>query len=587
MRDPSAPATPAHRAPLARRAAGALLAAYSGRAWRRFEAAAAHCVEVNEATLRQILRRQRNTAFGRTHDFDGILAAPDPAAVWRRRVPVSTYADYADSLERMAGGAANVLVADPVVFFAPSSGTTGRPKMIPVTARSLRQTLRILLLSRGVLERLFPGSLGGRRGISLVRMADNRSHTAAGIPTGDASAAGMRRAAALLPLLYTTPTAALQVEDRPSALFVHLLFGLLERDLGHISATFAHYVVHLFRTLEARWADLLESMATGRLPADLLLTGAERTAIEASLRPAPALAAALRPELTLGMDGIARRLWPQLAFVAAATTGPFAAYRPELGRYLGSVPVCNLLYGATEACIGITTSMERPDEYALVPGSCVYEFIPAERADEPSPPTSSLAELEQGGDYEVVITSGSGLYRYRMDDVVRVAGFQRGNPQVEFRYRRGTVLNVAAEKTTEQQVADVVTGLAARWRQDGTLIRDYTVMADTDAHPPRYRFLLELGPVSGAVEAMGHEAARFVDAALAAANVDFRLLREARAIGAPVVEFVVPGSFEALLGRASGSNMVKVPRALRDPEQARFLLSRRVRLPWTGERLPG
>lgn len=575
MRDPTAPAALAHRAPLARRAAGALLAAYSGRALRRFEAAAAHCVEVNEGTLRQILRRQRHTAFGRAHDFDGILAAPDPAAAWRLRVPVST---YADSLERMAAGVANVLVADRVVFFAPSSGTTGRPKMIPVTARSLRQTLRILLLSRGVLERLFPGSLGGRRGISLVRMADNRARTAAGIPTGDASAAGMRRAAALLPLLYTTPTAALQVEDKPSALFVHLLFGLLERDLGHISATFAHFVVHLFRTLEARWPDLLASIATGRLPADLLLTGDERTAIEASLRPAPAFAAALRPVLTLGMDGIARRLWPQLAFVAAATTGPFAAYRPELGRYLGSVPVCNLLYGATEACIGITTSLERPDEYTLVPGSCVYEFIPAERADEPSPPTASLAELEQGRDYEVVITSGSGFYRYRMDDVVRVAGFQRGNPRVEFRYRRGTVLNVAAEKTTEQQVADVVTGLAARWAMAGTLIRDYTVMADTDADPPRYRFLLELGP-GGRAEAMGHDAATFVDAALAAANVDFRLLREARAIGAPVVEFVAPGSFEALLGRARGSNMVKVPRALRDPEQARFLLSRRVARP--------
>jgi hypothetical protein len=37
--------------------------------------------------------------------------------------------------------------------------------------------------------------------------------------------------------------------------------------------------------------------------------------------------------------------------------------------------------------------------------------------------------------YEVVITNSSGLYRYRMGDMIRVVGFHNKAPIVEFMYR--------------------------------------------------------------------------------------------------------------------------------------------------------
>jgi hypothetical protein len=545
------------------------------RAWRAFERDARHAGRVNRKTLQAILKRHRNTEFGRTHGFTGILGEANLAEAFCNRVPLSRYADYAVAMNSMADGARNLLIADRVVFFAPSSGTTGKPKMIPVTVPGMRTTVRALLLSRAVLARILPKGRAAGRGMSLIRMADHSTKTAAGIPTGDASAEGMRRAAWMLPYLYTTPLAGMLIADRPSALFVHLLFGLRERRLNHISATFAHYLVQLFRTLEERWPELLEALASGRLPANLKLSQRERRALESRMRPDPGLAAMLRPEFEKGMEGIAQRVWPAFTCVVAVATGSFEAYAPRLREYIGSALICNLLYGATEASLGVNLRADDPSRYALIPGSCYYEFIPLEDCDAPMPATVALDELEVGL-YELVITSVAGFYRYRMDDVLRVVEIRHGNPIVEFAFRRGTILNVAAEKTTEQQVGDVMRELARQELAGGARLVDYTVAADTHVSPPRYRFFFEMESGNDSITgAPASTFARFLDQALAAANIDYAIMRKGRTIGEPVVELLRPGTFDSYLVWSRGSaaaaeNTVKIPRLIQGESQLRF-----------------
>lgn len=557
---------------------GALRLAGRWENWR-FERGTLQAARINDVMLLDILRRHRDTAFGRAHGFAAILRSRDPVAEYRRRVPLAVYHDFEHCLERMAAGESGLLTADRVVFFAPSSGTTGRAKMIPITRRSAWLTLRALLLSRAVLNRWLPDG-GTGRGLSLVRMSENPDHTSGGIPTGDASAFGMRQAAWLLPWLYTTPLPALGIADKPAALFIHALFALRERDLDHISATFAHYVVQFFRVIEKRWPELLDSLATGRLPPQIELPAALRQELESLLRPDPELAARLRPDFENGMRGIGRRLWPRLACVAAVTTGTFEVYLPQLREYLGATRICNLLYGATEAQIGISLDPDRPQQYVLIPGSCAAEFIPAAEADNPSPSTVGVAGLRPGECYELVITNHAGFYRYRMDDVVRVTGFRAGSPILEFAYRRGTILNLAAEKTTEEQVASVVRQLHDELSRAGARVVDYTVAADVEAMPPRYRFFMEIGGSPEPVfPKLVQTVASGLDAGLAAANVDYASLRRNHALGPPRVDILRPGSFEALLdllreqrGRHD-DNTLKVARCVRNASQLRLLES--------------
>ena len=46
-----------------------------------------------------------------------------------------------------------------------------------------------------------------------------------------------------------------------------------------------------------------------------------------------------------------------------------------------------------------------------------------------------LLQLEIGHRYEIVVTSGLSLYRYRCRDVIQITGFHGNVPKYEFIYR--------------------------------------------------------------------------------------------------------------------------------------------------------
>lgn len=75
--------------------------------------------------------------------------------------------------------------------------------------------------------------------------------------------------------------------------------------------------------------------------------------------------------------------------------------------------------------------------------------------------------------YELVVTNLSGLYRYRIGDVVKVTRFHNNCPVMEYQYRQGQILNVRAEKTSERVFYDALTSVLSDYEQRFQLV-DYT-----------------------------------------------------------------------------------------------------------------
>ena len=88
---------------------------------------------------------------------------------------------------------------------------------------------------------------------------------------------------------------------------------------------------------------------------------------------------------------------------------------------------------------------------ALAIRSHFLEFIPL------GTETPLLAhELDEGQHYAVVISTGGGLYRYQLDDVVEVVGRVRQCPLIRFLGRQGHVSDWFGEKLNEAFVAGVL-----------------------------------------------------------------------------------------------------------------------------------
>ena len=107
---------------------------------RQLEAAAQSPAQVQQSLLQNLLTRHQTSAFGLAHGFSEIHTPAD----YQRAVPIHDYEALRPYVQRMMQGEPNVLVCDPVQMFTLTSGTTGQPKYIPVTAFSAERSARLM-----------------------------------------------------------------------------------------------------------------------------------------------------------------------------------------------------------------------------------------------------------------------------------------------------------------------------------------------------------------------------------------------------------------------------------------------------------
>src|SRR5262249_40887858 len=91
--------------------------------------------DVQRGRLSELITRNADSQFGRDHHFAEIRNAAD----YRRRVPIRSYEGIEPYIARVREGDIGALfgTGTEVLMFAMTSGTTARPKTIPVTRESL------------------------------------------------------------------------------------------------------------------------------------------------------------------------------------------------------------------------------------------------------------------------------------------------------------------------------------------------------------------------------------------------------------------------------------------------------------------
>lgn len=520
---------------------------------------------IAQETLTRILELNGETAWGRDRGLNR-LSTSDAF----QDLPLTTYRDYEPYVERIAAGEPNVLSREPVTYLALTSGTTGPQKMIPVTRRQTRIVVRHMFVPMGLALR--SGVLGPIRGRMLQVMTEHVSGTTAGgIPMGAATSGGLQRMGWMLGLIWTSPMSVVRVQDQAASRYLHLLFALGEEHLWTLICFFPSTLLFVLRDLQARASELLRDLADGTITRNLDLPTDVREEISRALQRQPARARALTTLLDQGRFTV-HDIWPDVRAVLSASSGTFGFYVDQLRPFLGGVPVFSPVYSASEAVIGVGVSLDRPG-YVLCPSAAYVEFLPLEEADDPAARPLALNQIETGQDYEVVLTTYTGLTRYRLGDVVRAVGWFGEAPVIEFVERRGQIINVVGEKTSEAQISRAFEDAC---REVGAAVVDYVVTPDATSTPARYLLLVEgLG--------RGNDVASEVADVSALLQSFERRLREvspdyddARRIGelAPMVAHVLaPGSFERFrdLRSSAGASpsQVKVPHVLPDPAAAR------------------
>lgn len=203
------------------------------------------------------------------------------------------------------------------------------------------------------------------------------------------------------------------------SLYCHLLCGLIFREeVQLVSSTFAHSIVHAFRTFEQVWEELCNDIKQGVLTSRITVPSI-RMAMSKILKPNPELANIIHKKC-LGLSGwygLIPEIFPNAKYIYGIMTGSMEPYLEKLRHYAGVLPLLTADYGASEGWIASNVNPKVPPElatYAVLPQIGYFEFIPLTQGDNQDtflsvdPKPLGLTEVKIGQEYEIVMTNPAG-----------------------------------------------------------------------------------------------------------------------------------------------------------------------------------
>src|SRR5688572_20818582 len=133
--------------------------------------------------LDRIVRPNIDSEFGRAHGFADISSIEE----YRRAVPIRDYEGFRAQIDRIVAGEEGVLTVDPVKRFFITSGSTSKPKYVPVTQALIRDKSRAFGIYWCLVFRDHPRVKSGR---IVTNFSDSGRpvETAARVPAGSESA---------------------------------------------------------------------------------------------------------------------------------------------------------------------------------------------------------------------------------------------------------------------------------------------------------------------------------------------------------------------------------------------------------------
>lgn len=468
------------------RAAMRIMVVKGRQSLRRLERASHAPMQENLALLKTILRDNQNTEFGRQHHFDRIRSLED----FRREVPICTYEDYADTIERMKNGETDLLTASEVLGYSRTSGSSGVPKYIPATKDSLKAYVnytwtRALALGADALKkqgrRYKPG-----RGVFLSPATNE--FLPSGLPCSNIAEIGAREYGRFYPYILTVPTRDLFDMHDGDYIYNIYRFALMDEDVTFMFSVFFSINVSQLAYLQQNWRTIVRDIREGVISDSVRMDDALRKKLSALIRPMPARADYLQKQFEQGFDEtLLRRIWPNLTVLCSIGNASFKPAAAYVRRYAEGVPFDFSIYGASEGLVAACTQLE-DDRMQLLADSCFYEFIPAEEADNDDFRVLTLDELEEGKKYEILITTRAGLYRYHLKDVIEVRGFRNRCPLISFVYRKGQLFNIAGEKFSEEDARNTMEMLE---KAHGVTLDHWLFYQDDSVTPSRYALVVE------------------------------------------------------------------------------------------------
>ncbi len=480
------------------------------------------------AVLERILAANGETAFGRRYEFSRLRGV----AAFQDALPISDYEAHRPWIDRIQAGERAVLTADEPYMFSLTSGTTGAPKFVPVNGssrRSVRQLSSMWLYRAGLQH----AGLLDRRSLVVVSPAIE-GHTSGGLPFGSSSGHIYQNAPWTLRRKYAVSYPVFTIKDFEAKYYCIMRFAL-EHRVSFLATPNPSTVLKLVETADLRRDTLVRDITGGTLDSSVDVPPEVRRQLTPHLRPNPGRARALAAMVERTGALAPKEYWPDLALIGCWKGGSVGATLGRLQSWFApGVPFRDIGYLASEGQMTLPIQ-DNGCAGVLALDANFYEFIPEGEIEGYRGRSLTAWQLEPGASYYVLVTTPAGLYRYDMNDIVRVAGFFNRAPLLEFVRKGRDMVSLTGEKL---HVGQLVQAVVAAQRATGVEAVYFRALG----HPDSCRYSLELefsqGPIADdAATRLGAA----IDRELARLNIEYDQKRRSGRLAAPTVRVMARG----------------------------------------------
>ncbi len=374
--------------------------------------------EVQEEVLHQLLEIAEDTEIGKKYDFETIANYE----TFKERVPILSYEEIEPLIERTRKGEQNIFWPTSIKWFAKSSGTTNaKSKFIPVSTEALEdchyksgKDLLCLYLNNNENSQLFTGK-SLRLGGSKELYHDNGSFF------GDLS--------------------AILIDNMPL--------------WAEFSSTPSNRV-----SLMSEWESKLKA---------IVLESTQENVTSLAGVPSWMLVLLNNVIQETGKDHLFQ-VWENLEVYFHGGVS-FVPYKEQ---YQNLFPRKSFkyyeIYNASEGFFAIQDRNNADDLLLMLDYGIFYEFIPMDTYGSAEQNVIPLWDVEVNKNYAIIITTNSGLWRYKIGDTVR---FTSTNPyRIRVTGRTKHHINVFGEELIIENAEEALKQICKKTEAE---IKDYTV----------------------------------------------------------------------------------------------------------------
>jgi phenylacetate-coenzyme A ligase PaaK-like adenylate-forming protein len=323
-----------------------------------------NAVSDQEAFLRSLTASASNTLFGKDHGFGDIRSYDD----FKRQIPVRDYEALIPYMEKVLAGESDVLWKGKPLYLCKTSGTTSGTKYIPLTKESM------------------PNHINSAKYALLNYIAE----------TGKAQFVDGK-------MIFLQGSPELQSKN-----------GI---PIGRLSGIVAHHVPKYLQKNRMPsyatnciddWETKVHAIAEETLKADMRLISGIPSWVQMYF------------EILLEKSGKSTisEVFPNFSLFVYGGVN-YEPYRARFEKLMGKRIDSVELYPASEGFIAFQDSQEAPGLLLNTWSGIFYEFIPADEFFNENPTRVSLADVELGKNYVIILNTNAGMWGYNIGDTVK------------------------------------------------------------------------------------------------------------------------------------------------------------------------